>query len=117
METTLATNEQRVGTSRARRYGIATSVRYLAGGTNVWREGTLENISVSGVLLCTEQPMEVNAPIEMRFVLPVELIGESAAEVICRGVVVRCFQTAGPENEVKVAARIVSSRFLRQSRR
>jgi PilZ domain len=114
METTLAADRQQSGIPRARRYGIATSIRYHVGGANVWREGTIENISISGVLLCAEQALEVNTPIEMRFVLPVELQGENAAEVICRGVVVRTAQTEEPEETVKVAVRIVSSRFLRQ---
>jgi hypothetical protein len=117
METTEAANERQVGVPRARRYEISASIRYHVGGANVWREGTIENISISGVLLCTDQPLEVNTQLELRFVLPVELIGESAAEVICRGVVVRSFPAVGPEEGIKVAAKIVSSRFLRQQSR
>jgi hypothetical protein len=117
MEMVLAANERQAEVPRARRYGITASIRYHVGGANVWREGTIENISVSGVLLCTDQPLEVDTAIEMRFVLPVELIGESAAEVICRGVVVRSFPAVGLEGGIKVAAKIVSSRFLRQQAR
>jgi hypothetical protein len=117
MGTTLVSNERQTATPRARRYEIATSIRFQVGGANGWVEGTLENISVSGVLLCTDQPLEVNTPIEMRFILPVELVGECAAEVICRGVVVRSSAADGSEGAVKVAAKIVSSRFLRQQAR
>ena len=117
MDTTVAADEGQVGIPRARRYGIGTSIRYRVGGANVWREGTLQNISISGVLLCTDQLLEADTAIEMRFVLPVELNGECAAEVLCRGVVVRSAPGEGPENAVSVAAKIVSSRFLRQQTR
>jgi hypothetical protein len=117
METTLTAKERSVEIPRARRYGISTSIHYLVGGQNLWREGTIENISISGVLLITDQPLEIDTPIEMRFVLPVELIGETAAEVICRGVVVRSCRNEGPEDAVRIAAKIMSSRFLRQQSR
>lgn len=117
MGTMVATDEGQVGIPRARRYGIGTSIRYRVGGANVWREGTLQNISISGVLLCADQPLEAETAIEMRFVLPVELNGECAAEVLCRGVVVRSSLAEGPEDAVEIAAKIVSSRFLRQPSR
>ena len=118
MGTTLSADEGQVGIPRARRYGIGTSIRYRIGGGNVWREGTMQNISISGVLLCTDQPLEIDTAIEMRFVLPVELLnGECAAEVLCRGIVVRSASAESPENTAEVAAKIVSSRFLRQQSR
>lgn len=118
METTLTANEGQVGVPRARRYGIGTSIRYRVGGANGWREGTMQNISISGVLLSTDQPLDVDTTIEMRFVLPVELLnGESAAEVLCRGIVVRCSPGESHENAARVAAKIISSRFLRQPAR
>lgn len=117
LETVLSANDREAEIPRARRYEIATSIQYHVGGATIWREGSLENISVSGVLLRTDQPVEVNTQIEMRFVLPVELVGERAAEVICRGVVVRSFPAVGPENSIKIAARILNSRFIRQQSR
>lgn len=118
MGPTVVENPEQVGTPRARRYGIGTSIRFRIGGGDGWREGKMQNISISGVLLCTDQPLEIDTAIEMRFVLPVELLnGESAAEVLCRGVVVRSSAPQGAEGEVNVAARIISSRFLRQSAR
>lgn len=118
MEMTLTVNEGQVGVPRARRYGIGTSIRYRVGGANGWREGTMQNISISGVLLSMDQPLEIDTTIEMRFVLPVELLnGESAAEVLCRGVVVRSSPADSPEGAARVAAKIISSRFLRQPAR
>ncbi len=117
MDTALVTSGGLQQIPRARRYGLGTSIRYRVGGENVWREGTIVNISVSGVLLVAQKALEVNTSIEMRFVLPIELQGESAAELLYRGVIVRCFPTEGSGGEVKVAAKFVSSRFLRQSGR
>ncbi len=101
--------------TRARRYEIGTVIRYRVRGQREWREGMTENISTSGVLMRTGSPLEPNTAIEMRFFLPVELHGESAAEVFCRGLVVRSSQCADPAGAVSIAARIVHSRFLRQT--
>lgn len=117
MDTALAANEGPQQISRARRYGLGTSIHYRVGGENVWREGTIVNISISGVLLVAHKALEVNTSIEMRFVLPIELQGESAAELLYRGVIVRCFPAEGSRDEVKVAAKFVSSRFQRRSGR
>ena len=117
MEAALIANEGQLEIPRARRYGISALIRYRVGGGNAWREGTMQNISISGVLLCTDQPLEINTAIEMRFVLPVDLNGECAAEVLCRGVVVRSSPAEDPVDAVNVAAKIVSSRFQRQPAR
>jgi hypothetical protein len=117
MDTALAANGVSQQIPRGRRYGLGTSIRYRVGGEHVWREGTIVNISVSGVLLVAHKALEVNTPIEMRFVLPIELKGESAAELLYRGVIVRCSPAQVSGDEVKVAAKFLSSRFLRQSGR
>lgn len=101
-------------TSRARRYDIGTVIRYRVRGERDWHEGMTENISISGVLIRTSRSLKPDTAIEMRFFLPVELQGECAAEVFCRGLVVRSSQAGGPDGEVAIAARIVHSRFLRQ---
>lgn len=100
--------------SRARRYDIGTVIRYRVRGERDWKEGMTENISISGVLIRTSQPLAPDTALEMRFFLPVELQGECAAEVFCRGLVVRSSHGSGQTGEVSIAARIVHSRFLRQ---
>lgn len=92
-------------------------IRYRVRGEREWREGVMENISTSGILIRATEALEPPAAIEMRFVLPVELEGECAAEVLCRGVVVRSSKCSVPAGAVNIAARIVHSRFLRQSGR
>jgi PilZ domain len=101
-------------TSRARRYEIGAIIRYRVRGEQDWHEGVTENISISGLLIRASRRLEPETAIEMRFFLPVELHGECAAEVFCRGLVVRSSDCAGKAGEVTIAARIVHSRFLRQ---
>ena len=117
MEANRVASSLPTGESRARRYDIGTVIRYRVRGEQDWHEGMTENISISGVLLRASRSLEPETAIEMRFFLPVELQGESAAEVFCRGIVVRSSRSAEMSGGVTIAARIVHSRFLRQTGR
>jgi hypothetical protein len=100
--------------SRARRYEIGTVIRYRVRGERDWQEGLTENISISGVLIRSERSLDPKTAIEMRFFLPVELDGECAAEVFCRGFVIRSSKCRIPAGSFTIAAKIMHSRFLRQ---
>lgn len=102
--------------SRAQRYEIDTMLRYRIKGEKEWRVGVMKNISISGVLLHAANSLPPDTVIEMKFSLPVQLSGESAAEVLCRGSVVRTSKSEGPGVAAMVAARINHSRFLRQEK-
>jgi|HubBroStandDraft_1064217.scaffolds.fasta_scaffold239974_2 hypothetical protein len=101
--------------SRARRYEIGTVIRYRARGEREWHDGLTENISISGVLIRSERSLDPKTAIEMRFFLPVELDGECAAEVFCRGFVIRSSKCRIPVGSFTIAAKIMHSRFLRQT--
>lgn len=101
---------------RARRYGIGAEVRFRVRGEREWQEGVMENISISGLLMRTTHSLQPQTSIEMRFVLPIELNGECAAEVMCRGSVVRSSGSTLRDGFASVAARIDHFRFLRQIR-
>jgi hypothetical protein len=103
--------------TRAQRYEIDTMMRYRIRGEKEWREGVMKNISISGVLLHAANALPPDTVIEIRFSLPVHLNGEDAAEVLCRGSVVRSSTHEGPGVAATVAARINHSRFLRQKDR
>lgn len=105
------------GAARARRYEIGTAVRYRVRGQREWHEGVMENISYSGVLIRTGQFLPPETVIEMRFFLPVELDGERAAEVLCRGSIVRTSASTTSAGSVSLAAKITHSRFMRQTNR
>jgi hypothetical protein len=99
---------------RARRYEIGTAIRFRVRGEREWQEGLTENISVSGLLIRSARALDPRTAIEMRFFLPVELDGECAAEVFCRGFVIRSSKCRIPAGTFTIAAKIMHSRFLRQ---
>jgi len=99
---------------RARRYDIGTAIRFRARGEREWHEGLTENISTSGLLIRSGRAVDPRTAIEMRFFLPVELDGEHAAEVFCRGFVIRSSKCRIPVGTYTIAAKILHSRFLRR---
>ena|ERR1700744_2525178 len=99
---------------RAQRYEINATMRYRIRGEEQWREGVVKNISISGVLIDAATFLELRTEIEVRFSLPVHLRGESAAEILCRGSVVRSSKCEGLGEAAMVAARIGHWRFLRK---
>lgn len=114
MDSDRALSATNIEISRARRYEIGTAIRYRVRGERDWHEGVTENISISGVLIRSARSLDPKAAIEMRFFLPVELDGECAAEVFCRGFVIRSSKCRIPAGTFTIAAKIMHSRFLRQ---
>jgi hypothetical protein len=114
MDSDRASSTTNTEVSRARRYEIGTVIRYRVRGEQDWHEGLTENISISGVLIRSVCSLDPKTAIEMRFFLPVELDGECAAEVFCRGFVIRSSKCRIPAGSFTIAARIMHSRFLRQ---
>lgn len=114
MDSDRAVSTSQTEVSRARRYEIGTVIRYRVRGEREWHEGVTENISTTGVLIRTDRSLEARTAIEMSFFLPVELDGECAAEVFCRGLVIRSSKCRVPANTVTIAVKIAHSRFIRQ---
>lgn len=114
MDAERARNETQLEVSRAQRYEIGTAIRYRVKGERGWHEGVTENISISGVLMHGARRLDPKTAVEMRFFLPVELEGARAAEVFCRGLVMRWSTCRKPAGTYTIAARIMHSRFLRQ---
>ena len=98
-------------TRRAHRFTLQMPVRYRLGGERGWRHGETENISSSGVLFRSQRAAEEGASLELCVILPV-LNSGAAAQVICRGVVVR---SVIPENGdwPALAVRILHFRLAR----
>ena len=101
------------GPKRAPRFAIRTSLSYRETGQTSWRQGRIENISRSGLLFRGEHALEPKTAVEMRFVLPVEVLGESAAEVVCEGTVVRAAPASATDTLHTVAATIREYCFVR----
>lgn len=96
---------------RAQRFTLQMPVRYRRPGENSWHIGTTENISRSGVLFRADDVLEPYTQLEINLVLPVEIAGLAAAEVVCRGEVVRSVQPPAPEGGPAMAARILQYHF------
>jgi hypothetical protein len=87
-------------------------VRYRVNKTSVWNEGTIENLSQSGVLFHGPQQLPMNALIEMVFEMPEEISGQKNSNVVCQGRVMRAKPAKGAEDAVTVAASIVDYKFI-----
>ena len=96
---------------RAQRFNLQLPLKYRLVGENDWRKGTTENISRSGMLFRAEEMIPTNAQLEIYLVLPAEIAGLSAAEVVCRGEIVRSMKAEQPTMHPALAAKILQYRF------
>jgi len=96
---------------RARRFKLQLPLRYRLLGEDSWQEGTTENISRSGMLFRAQEMVAANAQLEINLVLPAEIAGLSAAEVVCRGEVVRTVEGDSAEVSPVLAAKILQYHF------
>jgi CheY-like chemotaxis protein len=95
---------------RAQRFNLHLPLRYRRLGEQGWRKGTTENISRTGLLFHAEEALQPSAQLEINLVLPVEIAGLSATEVVCRGEVVRA-EAGGGALSPALAAKILQYRF------
>jgi PAS domain S-box-containing protein len=107
--------EKKIPPFRARRFNLHLPLRYRPLGEKSWRPGTTENISRSGLLFQAQELLHPNAQVEISLVLPPEIAGLAATEVICRGEVVRAVEAQKPAQGQDVlpalAAKILQYRF------
>ncbi len=97
---------------RAQRFDIRLPLRYRAQGEVAWHEGCSDNISHDGVYFSASCLMPVDTPIEISFMTLVGLSGETVAEIICRGEIVRMVLPASIDTQPRLAARIFEYRFV-----
>jgi PilZ domain len=84
-------------------------VKYRPTGATAWQDGRTENISRSGVLFRTEQPISLRTRIEFLIALPEEVGGRSSA-VLCLGRVVRTEPPKPDDPRPAIAATIAGYR-------
>jgi hypothetical protein len=109
-------------TPRARRLKFCLTLRYRVNSTSVWHEGTVENISQTGLLFQGPQQLPVNTLIELVFEMPEEISGQNNRNVLCQGRVIRSrekeveerpAETEGSTKTATLAASIVDYKFIR----
>jgi hypothetical protein len=76
-------------TPRARRLKLDLALQYRVNSTSTWFEGTIDNLSQTGLLFHGPQQLPVNALIEMVFEMPEEISGQKNRNVLCQGRVIR----------------------------
>jgi len=103
--------ERKVPPFRARRFNLHLPLRYRQLGEQNWRAGTTENISRSGLLFQAQELLHPNVLLEISLVLPAEIAGLAATEVICRGEVVRSVEAQGQGVSPALAAKILQYHF------
>jgi PAS domain S-box-containing protein len=96
---------------RATRFDLHLPLKYRLVGESGWREGKTENISRSGMLFQAEEPIAPSAQLEINLVLPAEIAGLAAAEVVCRGEVVRTVNQESGTVSPTLAAKILQYHF------
>jgi len=101
---------------RATRFDLRLPLKYRRVGESGWREGTTENISRSGMLFQAEESIAPSALLEINLVLPAEIAGLAAAEVVCRGEVVRTIDPESGNVSPTLAAKILQYHFQHGSR-
>lgn len=105
------TRPREVSPSRAQRFQLHLPLRYRRLGEKQWHEGKTENISRSGLLFQADEALQPNSQLEISLVLPAEIAGLSATEVVCRGEVVRTVESAEKSISPALAARILQYHF------
>lgn len=100
-------------TPRARRIKQTAPIRYRGKNLATWYEGTIQNISQSGVMFHGPQQLPVNAVIEMIFEMPEEISGQKHSSVLCQGKMVRVKDAVdNVEDAFGLAASILDYKFL-----
>jgi hypothetical protein len=109
---------------RARRLKVNLPVRYRGKNLSTWYEGSIQNISQSGLMFWGPQQLPANALIEMIFEMPEEISGQKNSNVLCQGRVVRAkdtlkssaaakpVETDSADNTFTLAASVLDYKFL-----
>jgi len=111
MEAEAGPRNTKLSPFRAQRFKLQLPLKYRPIGEDAWRAGTTENISRSGLLFRAEELLPANVLLEINLVLPAEIAGLSAAEVVCRGEVVRTMEAETPSMNPALAAKILQYHF------
>jgi len=97
---------------RARRLKLHLPVRYRVKNLGSWYEGTIVNLSQSGVLFHGEQRFPDNALVEMVFEMPEEISGQKNSTVLCQGRVIRTKDAKDGSGIAELATSILDYKFL-----
>jgi len=97
---------------RARRIKMEAPLRYRVKNLGTWSEGTIQNLSQSGVLISGPQRFPENTLLEMIFEMPEEISGQKNSKVLCQGRITRMKSPHADEQQHEFAASILDYKFI-----
>jgi len=100
---------------RARRFALHLPIYFRQPHSSEWLEGTTENISYTGVLFRSMQLVDPEKALELRLQVGSGTEQKQAAEIRCKGAVVRVEQRDGPEAPVALAVAFRDYRIVRHA--
>ncbi len=100
---------------RARRLKFVAPLRYRARNLGNWSEGTIENLSQSGLFFHGSRQLPANTLVEMLFEMPEEISGQKNSNVLCQGRVIRARSAADCPDIVELAVSILDYKFVRNN--
>ena len=99
---------------RARRLPSKLPIRYRGKNLHTWYQGTIQNISQSGVLFLGTKQLPANALVELIFEMPEEISGQKNSNVLCQGRLVHHKRTAdNTADTFGLVASILDYKFLK----
>ena len=87
-------------------------LRYRVKNLGTWSEGTIQNLSQSGVLISGPQRFPENTLVEMIFEMPEEISGQKNSKVLCQGRITRMKSPHADEQQHEFAASILDYKFI-----
>jgi hypothetical protein len=99
---------------RARRLKLHTPLRYREKTQAAWQQGTVDNLSQSGILFRGPHHLPQNAIVELRFEMPEEISGQKNSLVLCQARIIRSKEKPDPSGVVTLAATILNYQFLHE---
>jgi hypothetical protein len=97
---------------RARRLKFVAPLRYRVKNLGGWTEGTIENLSQSGVFFHGPEQFPPNTLVEMVFEMPEEISGQKNSSVLCQGRLIRSTPAPDCPDIVDMAVSILDYKFL-----
>lgn len=101
---------------RARRIHIETPILYRANATEPWVEGTVRNVSQSGVYFVTSAALPAANTLEVIFTMPQEIAGQTEAKVFCRVDIIRRSTGKDGKSPNGLAIEILTCEYLHERR-
>jgi hypothetical protein len=94
-------------TPRAERFIFEGLLSFRPIGQLEWAQGMTVNISPSGVLFRSNQPVEVDKVLQLIYVLPTQVPGKRGDVVSCKGKIVRTSPPTANDCQNHMGAKIL----------